>query len=250
MRILPVIITIGVSFLLVFCSQPGKQLVTSPMLDSIYQNSPAANPEGTGRMYMGREIAQSMSHYGAAWLDRAERIQEERTDLLIKALSAQVKPGDVIADIGAGSGYISFRLAPLVPQGNVYAVDIQPEMLALIQAKQKKNRIENVQTVLGTLTNPKLPQESVDWVLLVDAYHEFSNPYEMMLNITQALKPTGKLVLVEYRAEDANVPIKPLHKMTDQQARKEMAAIGLHWVETQTGLPWQHLMIFEKPAKQ
>jgi ubiquinone/menaquinone biosynthesis C-methylase UbiE len=246
MRVYILLYVLTLGFLLAACSQPGKQLVTSPALDSIYRNAPIPNPDGTGRLYMGREIAQTMSHYGAAWLDRAERIQEERTDLLVKALASRVKPTDAIADIGAGSGYMSFRLAPLVPQGTIYAVDIQPEMLALIQSKKEKNRMENVQTVLGTLTDPKLPEESTDWVLLVDAYHEFSNPYEMMLNVTKTLKPSGKVVLVEYRGEDANVPIKLLHKMTQQQAKKEMEAVGLHWVETQTILPWQHLMIFQK----
>ncbi len=236
-------------FLQVSCSQPGKQTVTSPALDSIYRNAPTPNPDGTGKVYQGREIAQTMSHYGAAWLDRAERIQEERTDLLVQSLEAQLNSTDILADIGAGSGYISFRLAPLVPQGSVYAVDIQSEMLAIIQAKKEKNRLTNVQTVLGTITDPKLPENSVDWVLLVDAYHEFSNPYEMMLNITKALKPTGKVILVEYRAEDEGVPIKPLHKMTEEQAKKEMKAVGLDWIETQKTLPWQHLMIFGRSQK-
>jgi len=241
-----IIILFWAVFLHAACSQLGKQTVTSPVVDSIYQPAPSRTADGIGKVYMGREIAQTMSHYGAAWLDRAERLQEERTDLLIKALQTQVAPTDVMADIGAGSGYISFRLAPMVPQGTVYAVDIQPEMLALIQAKKEKNRLDNVQTRLGTFTDPKLPESSTDWVLLVDAYHEFSHPHEMMQNIIKALKPTGKVVLIEYRGEDANVPIKPLHKMTEAQVRKEMEAVGLRWIETQRHLPWQHLMIFGK----
>ena len=236
---------LGIS-LLVGCGPMGKQAVTMPPADSIYRNAPNPSPDGIGKTYMGREIAQTMSHFGAAWLDRAERLQEERTDLLTEVLKPQLKPAHTIADIGAGSGYFSFRLAPLVPQGTVYAVDIQPEMLALIQGKKEKNRILNVQTVLGTIADPKLPADSLDWVLLVDAYHEFSHPYEMMTNIRKALKPTGKVVLLEYRAEDESVPIKPLHKMAEAQARREMAAVGLVWLETRRTLPWQHLMFFGK----
>jgi FkbM family methyltransferase len=236
---------LGIS-LLAGCGPMGKQAVTAPPADSIYQVAPEPSPDGIGKVYMGREIAQTMSHFGAAWLDRAERLQEERTDLLIEALKPQVKPAHTIADIGAGSGYFSFRLAPLVPQGTVYAVDIQPEMLALIQSKKEKNRLSNVQTILGTLTDPKLPADSLDWVLLVDAYHEFSHPYEMMTNIRKSLKTTGKVVLLEYRAEDESVPIKPLHKMTEAQVRREMAAVGLTWIETRRTLPWQHLMFFGK----
>ena len=249
MRKQHITVPIVLLFLLISCGQVGKRTGTVAAADSIYRVAPASSPDGTGRLYMGREIAHTMSHYGAVWLDRAERLQEERTDLLLKLMETRVKPTDAIADIGAGSGYMSFRLSALVPAGTVYAVDIQPEMLAIIQAKKEKNRIANIQTILGTITDPKLPDNSADWVLLVDAYHEFSNPYEMMLNISRALKPTGKVILVEYRAEDKSVPIKPLHKMTEVQAKKEMASVGLTWIETQTILPWQHLMIFGKSGK-
>lgn len=228
------------------CSQPGRQTLTTQVVDSIYTNVPAGSPDGIGRLYMGREIAHTMSHEAAAWLDRPERLQEERTDLIIQALQSQIKPTDVIADIGAGSGYFSFRLAPMVPQGKVYAVDIQPEMLAIIQSKREKNRMHQVETVLGTITDPKLPDNTVDWVLLVDTYHEFSEPYAMMQGIYKALKSTGRVVLLEYRAEDKSIPIKPLHKMTKEQIRKEMEAIGLKGIERQDSLPWHHLLIFEK----
>lgn len=237
-------------FLLVFlpaaCGQSRQREVTSAAADTIYQIAPAPNPDGTGKVYQGREIAQTMSHFGAAWLERAERLQEERTDLLMQWLKSRVKPTDAVADVGAGSGYFSFRLARLVPQGKVYAQDIQPEMLAIIQTKKEKNRIANVDTVLGTITTPNLPGNRLDWVLLVDAYHEFSHPHEMMRGLVQALKPGGKVVLLEYRAEDPGVPIKPLHKMTEAQAKKEMAFVGLRWLETRKNLPWQHLMVFEK----
>ena len=201
--------------------------------------------DGTGKCYMGREIAQVMGHPGAAWLDRPEREQEERPSVLIRNLG--LAPGDVVADIGAGTGYFSLRIAPLVPKGRVLAVDIQPEMLDIIRAKQRDGGPRNVEPVLGAIDDPKLPTDSVDLVLMVDVYHEFSHPREMMLAIVAALKPGGRVALVEYRGEDPGVPIKPLHKMTQAQARKEMAAAGLQWIETRDVLPWQHLMFFRRP---
>lgn len=204
-----------------------------------------ASSDGTGKCYMGREIAQVMGHMGAAWLDRPEREQEERPSLLIRNLG--LAPGDVVADIGAGTGYFSLRIAPLVPKGRVLAVDIQPEMLDMIRGKQRETGIGNVEPVLGAIDDPKLAPTSVDLVLMVDVYHEFSHPREMMLAIVAALKPGGRVALVEYRGEDAGVPIKPLHKMTQAQARKEMAAVGLQWIETRDVLPWQHLMFFRTP---
>jgi ubiquinone/menaquinone biosynthesis C-methylase UbiE len=200
--------------------------------------------DGTGKCYMGREIAQVMGHMGAAWLDRPEREQEERPSVLIRNLG--LAPGDVVADIGAGTGYFSLRIAPLVPKGRVLAVDIQPEMLNIIRGKQRDTGIGNVEPVLGAIDDPKLAPASVDLVLMVDVYHEFSHPREMMLAIAAALKPGGRVALVEYRGEDPGVPIKPLHKMTQAQARKEMAAVGLQWIETRDVLPWQHLMFFRR----
>lgn len=228
------------------CGQTRPTKVTKTPTDSIYTFAPSRDADGTGKFYQGREIAPTMSHFGAAWLDRAERLEEERTDLLVEVMAAKVKPTDVVADVGAGSGYFSFRLAPLVPQGKVLANDIQPEMLALINGRKKNSTFKNVETVLGTISDPKLPANSVDWVILVDAYHEFSHPYEMMRGIVKALKPTGRVILLEYRAEDADVPIKKLHKMTEAQAKKEMRFVGLQWVETNRTLPWQHLMVFRK----
>lgn len=211
-----------------------------------YQSRPARDPNGIGRYYQGRQIAHVMGHEGADWLERDERRQEEGTATLIKEL--HLKPTDTVADIGAGTGFFSFQLAPLVPQGRVLAVDIQPEMIAELKQRQVKNGLRNVEPVLGTTSNPHLPADAVDVVLIVDAYHEFDKPREMGLAIRQALRPgTGRLALVEYRAEDPNVPIKEIHKMTVAQARKEMAAIGLEFVEVRETLPQQHLLLFRRP---
>ena len=201
--------------------------------------------DGIGKIYMGREISHVMGHRGAGWLERPDRGREERTDLLVERLPLQAD--HVVADIGAGTGYFSFPVADRVPDGRVLAVDIQPEMLALIEQRKRGRGIDNVDPGLGTLTNPGLPNAAVDLVFIVDAYHEFSHPREMATAMFEALRPGGRLVLVEYRAEDPTVPIKPLHKMSEAQARKEMAAVGFDWVETGAYLPQQHVLVFAKP---
>ena len=200
--------------------------------------------DGTGKVYMGREIAQVMGHQGAAWLERPARDTQEQPQALVEALHLQ--PTDAIADIGAGSGYISQRLALAVPQWKVFAVDLQPEMLERLQSRMAAAQISNVEPIQGTEITTQLPAESVDVAVLVDAYHEFSAPREMMADIARILKPTGRVALVEYRGEDPRVMIKPLHKMTAQKARQELAAVGLTWQETLEVLPQQHLMIFQK----
>jgi len=210
---------------------------------SSYEACPASR-DGIGKCYMGREIAQVMGHLGASWLERAEREQEEQPSTLIRNLGLQ--PADIVADVGAGTGYFSFRIAPLVPRGKVLAVDIQPEMLDDIRRRQTQNGIRNVEPILGSLDDPGLAPSSVDLILLVDVYHEFSHPREMMLAIGRALKPAGRVALVEYRAEDPSVPIKRLHKMSERQAIAEMKAVGLIWIGTSNVLPWQHLMFFRK----
>jgi SAM-dependent methyltransferase len=241
------LILAGFSLLsLVSCAQSGerKKLARKETLtttDSTYQYR-NASPDGTGKYYMGREIAQVMGHLGAEWLERPERVQEERTDLLISALGLQ--PDDVVADIGAGTGYFSFPISQVVPKGKVLAVDIQPEMIALLNQQKQRRKVTNVLPVLGKIDDPQLPAGGVDLVLMVDAYHEFSHPREMMEKIVRSLKPGGRVALVEYRAEDPKVPIKPLHKMSLKQARKEMEAVGLVLLENKEGLPWQHLMLF------
>ena len=211
----------------------------------------AASPDGTGIVYMGREIAQVMGHAGAAWLERPERVEEERTDLLLADLRRRLanKPTAVVADIGAGSGYFSLRLAEVHPRGRILAEDIEEEMLAMIRRKQKTlgAKARNVETILGTTTDPKLPAGGVDLVLLVDTYHEWDHPREMMAAIVRALRPGGQVVQLEYRAEDSTVQILPHHKMSVTQVRKEVEATGLRWVETKDDLPQQHLLVFEKP---
>ena len=199
---------------------------------------------GIGKWYMGREIAYVMGFQGVNWLERSEREIEEDVATLIKNM--KIKTDDTIADIGAGSGYHVFKMAPLADKGLVYAVDIQPEMLEAIELKKKSKRVSNVETVLGSAKGINLPKNSLDKVLLVDVYHEFSNPLEMIESIKNALKPNGLLFLIEYRGEDPNVPIKKIHKMTKKQSIAEMRAVGLKLKENIDNLPWQHCMIFKK----
>jgi ubiquinone/menaquinone biosynthesis C-methylase UbiE len=229
------------------CAQKKPDKNHTIQSDSVYQYKASQSADGTGKYYMNREIAQVMGHQGAGWLERSEREQEERTDLLLKAL--ELKATDVVADIGAGTGYFTFRISPLVPQGKVLAVDIQQEMIDYLNKNKAKNNAGNVEPVLGTITNPNLPAGSVDLVLFVDAYHEFSHPREMMQAIVTSLKPGGRVALVEYRAEDPNVPIRPRHKMTQAQASREMEAVGLRLKNTSDVLPQQHLLFFEKQIK-
>ncbi len=216
------------------------------MQDSRYETRANHDPNGIGKFYMGREIAMVMGHEAADWLDRPERVQEENPARLMAAL--KLKPGMAVADIGAGSGYYTFKLARAVGStGKVYAVEIQQEMLDIIAARQKQNGLKNIVGVLGEITDPKLKPNSIDLILLVDVYHEFDHPYEMNVNMIKALKPGGKLAFVEFKMEDENVPIKLVHKMTEAQVKKEMAVHPeLQWVETYSKLPWQHLIVFEK----
>jgi len=210
-----------------------------------YERRTMHDPNGTGIFYMDREIAQVMGHEGADWLERPEREVEEAPDVLVRAL--KLKPGMIVADIGAGSGYFSFRMAPRVgTKGKILAVDIQPEMLAIINERSRINRVKNVETVLGKTDDTCLKPESVDLILLVDVYHEFDKPYEMTNSMVKSLKKGGRLVLVEYRKEDRRVPIKEVHKMSQAQLRKEMGLFPVKWVETNPALPWQHIVIFEK----
>lgn len=212
--------------------------------DTIYQSRTIHSPDGIGKFYMGREIAKVMGHTEALWLERPSRETEEKPQQLVNALD--LKPTDVAADIGAGTGYFSFRMAQKLPAGKVLAVDVQPEMLDMMKFLKQENNITNVEPILGSITNPNLPADSVDLALMVDAYHEFSHPYEMMQKLVNALKIGGRVVLVEYRRENPFIPIKALHKMTQNQARKEMAAVGLQWIETKDFLPSQHVMVFKK----
>lgn len=212
--------------------------------NSVYQYRSIHSADGIGKFYLGREIAKVMGHTAAMWLERPSREKEEKPDSVVNALD--LNSTDVVADIGAGTGYFSFRIAQKIPLGKVLAVDIQPEMLDMIEFLKQENNIANVEPVLGTEANSNLPLNKVDLALMVDAYHEFSYPYEMMQGIVKALKKGGRVVLVEYRGENPFIPIKALHKMTQKQARKEMQAVGLQWLETKSFLPSQHVMVFEK----
>ena len=210
----------------------------------VYGSCPPSR-DGIGKTFMGREISHVMGHPGIGWLERSEREKEEAPSKAIALL--ELKPDAVLADIGAGSGYYSFRIARMLPQGKVVAVGIQPEMLEFLKVEAAKLGVKNVQPHLGAIDDVKLPTASLDAALMVDAYHEFDHPAEMLASLRSALKTKGRIYLLEYRAEDENVPIKPHHKMTEAQARKELEAAGFRFVTNKPGLPWQHLLIFEKP---
>ncbi len=212
---------------------------------SRYELRKEHDPNGIGKFYMGREIARVMGHQAADWLERPEREREESPQKMIEAL--ELKPGMVVADVGVGTGYHAFRMSPLVgAKGKVLGVDIQQEMLDLLADKAKELGITNVEGVLGTESDPKLPEGAVDLVLMVDVYHELEFPYEEMLAIKKSLKQGGRVALVEFRMEDPKVPIKLVHKLSEAQAKKEMEAVGLKWQKTVNTLPWQHLILFIK----
>jgi FkbM family methyltransferase len=209
-----------------------------------YIDAPERRTTGIGKFYMGREISLVMGHQAAKWLNRPARVQEEMPDKIVSNMGLDVD--HIVADIGAGSGYYSFRIAKLVPEGKVLSVDIQPEMLALIKKQKATNKVKNIEVVLGTIDNTNLLANSIDAAIMVDAYHEFSHPFEMIDSIYKALRPSGRIFLLEYRGEDASVPMRPLHKMTEEQVVKEMSVFGLEWTDTLDFLPWQHMLIFTK----
>ncbi|QEL13565.1 class I SAM-dependent methyltransferase [Limnoglobus roseus] len=215
-----------------------------------YETRADHDPDGIGKFYLNREIAHVMGHQAAGWLDRPEREKEEDPAKLLKALD--IKPGMVIADIGAGSGFHTLRMAPLVGEkGKVLAVDIQKEMIDLVEKRAKEKKLANVETVLSTETDPKLPAGTVDLIILVDVYHEFSHPYEMTEKMIAALKPGGRIAFVEFRLEDPKVPIKLVHKMTERQVTLEMEQFPeMSHQKTDKSLPWQHIILFEKKAKK
>ena len=233
-QLLPIIFLFSLSFLWAEANE-------------IFYKKGKRTTDGIGKYYMDREISQVMGHLGAGWLERPKREQEERTDLLIKNMN--LSESDQVADIGAGSGYFSFRISPLVPKGSVYAVDISPKMLGIVRAKKARGGFDNVIAVQSSIKNTTLDPDSIDCALIVDAYHEFSYPREMALSIFNSLKKKGRLILIEYRKEDPNVSIKLLHKMSQKQAIKEITQVGFVWKKTLDFLPQQHFMIFEKPKK-
>ena len=223
-----------------------------PLSEVLAQDSTASqhytykdgDPNGIGKWYMGREIAYVMGFQGIDWLERPEREDEENTAKLIKNMDINL--GDTIADIGAGSGYHVFKMAPIANEGTIYAVDIQAEMLAAIIMHASYSSNKNIETILGGEKSVNLPENSVDKVLMVDVYHEFNYPYEMVMSIKKALRKGGKIYLIEYRGEDTTVPIKKIHKMTEAQAIKEMNAAGFRLEKNSDNLPWQHCMVFVK----
>lgn len=227
-------------------SESARAVAPVVLPDPLYEHRVEHDPNGIGVFYFGREIAHVMGHQAAGWLERPDREQEERTDLLVEALG--LKEGEHVADIGAGSGYFCWRMAGRVGgSGRVYGVDIQPEMLEILARNMAKRGVSNVETVLGLEADPKLPEGKVDTMLMVDVYHEFGKPYEMMGKMVAALKRGGRIVFVEYRAEDPKVPIKRVHKMSEAQVRKEMSAFPqMRWEKTETVLPQQHIIIFRK----
>ncbi|GHD13851.1 methyltransferase type 11 [Halioglobus japonicus] len=202
------------------------------------------NRDGIGKVYMGREISHVMGHLGAGWLERPQREREERTDLLLSSIQPQAD--DTIVDLGAGTGFFAFPLAEKVPQGQVLAVDIQPEMLQILEQRIDYTGATNVVPVQATECDPALAGYSVDLVLLVDAYHEFSCPREVMEAVVASLSERGRVVLVEYRGEDPSIGIKRLHTMTKKQVEREMAAVGLTLETVLDVLPKQHIMVFTR----
>jgi precorrin-6B methylase 2 len=229
-------------------------LLSTAHIDAAAQAAPAdthyervvPGPGGIGKRYMGREIAGVMGWEGAQWLERASRAREERPELLIRELA--LTPGMTVADIGAGTGYYTWQLAKQVGSGGrVYAVDVQPEMIRMLDSQMEKRGVHNVVSVLGSETTVKLPPARVDLAIMVDVYHELAYPSEILDSIVDALKPGGRVVFVEYRAEDPAVAIKPLHKMSEPQIRREATAHGLKWERSIESLPIQHAIVFRKP---
>ena len=228
-------------------SAPAEDAPPDPTSGGRYELRELHDPNGIGKFYLGREIAHVMGHQGISWLERPEREEEEGLTQLVEALD--LKPGQSVADIGAGSGVISLKLSEKVgPQGTVLAVDIQQEMLDALAVNCKKQGVTNIEPVLGTTTSPNLKPGSVDLVIMVDVYHEFDMPFEMLSGIAKSLKPGGRVAFVEYRKEDPAVPIKEVHKMSEKQVQKEASTegLGLVWLKTYGKLPRQHVVFFEK----
>lgn len=242
-------ITLYVSFLclalLSITSCKGQTTSTQDSTpETVLYTYKSGDPNGMGKWYMGRQIAHVMGFQGINWLERSEREEEENTTALLKNMDIQ--PDDVIADIGAGSGYHVFKMASLAQKGTIYAVDIQDEMVQTIIDRKNAGNISQVEPILGSSKDVRLPENSVDKILMVDVYHEFDFPVEMVASMRIALKRDGKIYLIEYRGEDDTVPIKKVHKMTEAQAIKEMEAAGFTLEKNIANLPWQHCMVFRK----
>ena len=237
----PCLLALAAAVLLV---APAAAQLAAAAPSPAYQ-SVSAGRDGIGKRFMGRDIAGVMGFEGAAWLERVEREKEERSDVLMQELS--LRPGMVVADVGAGSGYYSRRMAGAVgPSGTVFAVDVQPQMVALLTAAARQPALANIRPILATEQDVRLPAASLDLAIMVDVYHELAYPQEVMNSLVRALKPGGRVVFVEYRAEDDRVPIKALHKMSEAQIKREALLYPLVWERTAATLPWQHVVIFQK----
>ncbi len=225
----------------------GQQApVSAPVQEQDHGHDHPAPPRDG--VYEGRLIAQVMSYLGASWLLRETRVDEEQPDRMLAAL--EIQPGMTVADVGAGVGFHSLKLAKLVgPKGTVYATDVQPQMIQMLKSRISAARVRNVKPVLCTQDDPKLPASAVDLILMVDVYHEMADPGASLQALRKALKPGGRLVLVEFRGEDLEVPIRPEHKMTVAQVRKEVEPLGFRFQVLHDFLPWQHILVFEKPAE-
>ena len=237
-RLLPLLLYLAI------CTSCNAQQDAPPQEENDTYTFASPSRDGTGKYYLGREISHVMGHLAADWLERPEREAEENVSQAIENMNIQAD--EEIADIGAGSGYYTFRMASKAPQGKVFAVDIQPEMLDIMRERIEREGIDNVELIRGTESSPQLEANSLDLATMVDVYHELAYPKEMMEDIVRALRPGGRFVLLEYRMEDPTVPIKRLHKMSEAQAVREMEAVGLRLRENIDNLPWQHCMIFVK----
>lgn len=231
----------GICFCSVTCN--GQQKSKAIKTDQDYTFS-KASADGIGKFYFGREIAHMMGSAGIPWLDRDERQDEENTNLAISKI--EISPSAIIADIGAGTGYYSFKLATKVPQGKVYAVEVQDEMIKQLNERKEKLHINNIEVVKGNAMSPGLPDNSIDLAVMVDVYHELAYPREMLQSIKKALKKNGKILLIEFRGEDPSIPIKKLHKTTVVQVNKEFAANGFSLYYKGDFLPIQHFLLYEK----
>lgn len=203
-----------------------------------------ASADGIGKFYLGREISFVMGAAASEWLERDSRNLEENTDLAVQNLPLQ--PNSVVADIGAGTGYYSFKIARRIPNGKLYAVEIQDEMISQLDVRKKEAGDSNVTIVKGSERSPNLAANSTDLALMVDVYHELAYPQEMLQALHKALRPSGKLVLLEYRGEDPSIPIKPLHKTTVAQLNKELEANGFKLADKGDFLPIQHFLVYIK----
>lgn len=243
-RTLPILLAC-LSALTLLSSASGDAAAQTTAADTRYERV-ARSSDGIGKRYLGREIAAVMGWEGAQWLERESRAREERPELLLRELA--LAPGMTVADIGAGTGYYTWQMAKQVgPGGRVYAVDVQPEMISMLDSQMAKRGVHNVVSVLGSETTVKLSPASIDLAIMVDVYHELAYPAEVLDSIVDALKPGGRVVFVEYRAEDPAVAIKPLHKMSERQVRREATAHGLKWESSIKSLPIQHAIVFRKP---